>query len=193
MSDALQIVDGLDLSSELRAVHRPGEEVEDVTGRTRRLPRFFYEVASWAQARELTLCPRMAMYEFMDVDVFEAEAARTYPRYIPCAVAMLAANLSVLRKHVDTYVHVSANGGYRSPGHRRDAVPGPHQWASAADIYRIGNDYMSDRDTIEKYAGIVRELLPAARCAPYGHGEGESDDHLHVELGFLTVDPAQHA
>jgi hypothetical protein len=51
------------------------------------------------------------------VDVREVEAMRTFPRYVPCAVALLATALEVFRAEVGTFVHIAANGGYRSPGH----------------------------------------------------------------------------
>ena len=53
----------------------------------------------------------------LDVDFREAPAARRFPRYVPCAITLLAAQLQILRAEVGTIVRVAANGAYRSPGH----------------------------------------------------------------------------
>ena len=56
----LPIVDGLRLPDDLRSLLRPDETVADRFGRLHRLPRFFYEVRSWSQAKELYSSPRMS-------------------------------------------------------------------------------------------------------------------------------------
>ena len=89
-------------------------------------------------ARELT--PNFGLWEFIDVDVREAEPLRRFPRYVPCAVTLLARALERFRDHVGTFVHVAANGGYRSPAHALTAHASPHCWGTAANIYRIGDD-----------------------------------------------------
>ncbi len=48
----LAAVDGLTLSAQHRALLRPGELVELGSGKSHRLPRFFYSVPSWADAHK---------------------------------------------------------------------------------------------------------------------------------------------
>lgn len=188
----LPVVDGCTLDERRRRLLRPGAVMRDRAGRAHRLPRWFYEVHSWRQARELQLSPHVGLWELMDVDVREAELLRVaWPRYVPCAVSVLAAHLEVLRREVDTYVHVAANGGYRSPAHRLSTHASPHCWGTAANLYRVGDDWLHDRETIERYAGLVRRLLPHVRVSPYGPSPGEADDHLHLDLGWLRVEPPE--
>ena len=189
----LKMVDGLTLSQDYRTVLRPGELVTDDRGLTRRLPRFFYEVASWQHAHDIMLAPSFGLYEFINTDVREAKVLRGFPRYVPCAVTLLAAHLAVLRAEVGTFVHVAANGGYRSPAHARSRGASVHHWGTAVDIYRIGDDYMDGREMIERYADLVREILPTVWVRPYGHGSGFVDDHLHLDLGFVVQVPHEAA
>ena len=122
-------MDARRLDAERRAALRPAELVVDETGAVRRLPCFFYEVASWQIARETELAPNFALWEFIEVDLHEAAVLRMYPRYVPCAVLLLASVLSFLRQQFNQPMRISANGGYRSPSHRAvartlDALPG---------------------------------------------------------------------
>lgn len=186
----LKVVDGLALDEEVRRILRPGETMRDREGRLRRLPRWFYEVESWEDALETPLSPNFEVWEFLNVDVREAEALRTrWPRYIPCAVALLAGHLELFRREVDTYVHVAANGGYRSPGHALSTHASAHCWGTAVNLYRVGDDWLDDEKTIRRYARIVRKLMPAAHVRPYGTGVGEADDHLHIDLGWVVATP----
>lgn len=185
----LRVVDSMQLSEDFRAVLRPGELIEDRRGRARRLPRFFYEVPTWPDALELQITPHFALWEFLDVDVREAEIMRTFPRYVPCAVALLAACLELFRAEVDTFVHIAANGGYRSPGHALTRQATPHAWGTAANIYRVGDDWLDDQEKIERYNRLARRLLPGVWVRPYGRGEEMADDHIHLDFGFTTVVP----
>ena len=187
----LPIVDGRDLPRALREVLRPGELLPDRSGRKRRLPLFFYEVDSWDTALRLPLAPHFTLWEFLGVDVRETHAMRTFPRYVPCAVTLLAAHLEVLRDAVGTYVHVAANGGYRSPAHALSRFASTHCWGTAANIYRIGDDYLDSRERIERYAAIVRGRLPAVWIRAFGHDDGEADDHLHIDLGHVVSVPLE--
>lgn len=187
----LPVVDAHHLPVQVREVLRPGEEMRDRTGVRRRLPRFFYEVDSWNTALELAVAPNFCLWEFLGVDVREAPPQRSFPRYVPCAVTALAAHLSVFRQAVGTYVHIAANGGYRSPAHRLSRYASRHCWATAANLYRIGDDPLDQEDAITRYATIARSVLPAAWVRPYGHGDGESDDHLHIDLGYLLLEPVE--
>jgi hypothetical protein len=185
----LRVVDGLELGDELQAVLRPDEPFADPQGRERRLPRYFYEVASWQDALEMQITPHFCLWEFLDVDVREAEVMRTFPRYVPCAVTLLAGFLELFRQEVGTFVHISANGGYRSPAHALNRHATTHAWATAVNIYRIGDDWLDDQDEIERYIRVARRVLPGIWSRPYGSGAGFADDHLHLDLGYVTVVP----
>lgn len=185
----LRLVDGLTLAAPYRAVLRPAEVLHDEEGRARRLPRFFYEIDSWKTAKETQLAPSFSLYEFINTDVRESDVLWGFPRYIPCAVLLLAAALAVFRQKVGTYVHIAANGAYRSPAHRIARNASPHHWGTAANIYRIGDDMLDDPQTIGRYADLLREVLPAAWVRPYGHSIGFADDHLHVDFGYTVVVP----
>jgi hypothetical protein len=123
------------------------------------------------------------------VDVREAPLARAFPRYVPCALLLLAAGLELLRLEVGTYVHVAANGGYRSPGHALSRHASRHCWGTAANIYRIGDTYLDSREEIEKYAAIARRVIPGVWVRPFGQDDGEADDHLHVDIGYTVFHP----
>ena len=109
---------------------------------------------------------------------------------MPCAVGLLARVLEDFRVRVNAPVFIAANGGYRSPAHELSPVAGTHQWAAAADVYRIGDTMLNTQAAIEKYAGIARELAPELNVKPYGHLPGETDDHLHLDLGYVSLVPA---
>ena len=188
----LRLVDGFDLSDALRRVHRPGETVRDEDGRARVLPRFFYEVPSWEAALATPLTPHFALYEFVSLDVREDPAAREWPRYVPCAVVLLAGALEALRCALGERVLIAANGGYRTPAHALDRGVGarsPHHWGTAADIYRVGDTWLEDEASIARHRDRVRDILPGAWVRPYGTGPGEADDHLHLDLGFAVSVP----
>lgn len=185
----LVVVDGLELPEKYRKVLKPGETIVDAEGRRFRLPRYFYEVDSWQTARNTELAPSFGLYEFISTDVREAPELRGFPRYVPLALTHLATHLAVLRYRVATYVHVAANGGYRSPSHQGAADASVHSWGTAANIYRIGDDYLDSEEAIAKYSEIVRSTLPAVRLRPYGRHPGSTVDHLHVDLGRYVVQP----
>lgn len=186
---ALPVVDGLELGAPHRALLMPGAIVRDAHGRARRLPRFFFAVESWSMALGTRLTTHFALWEFMDVDLYEPVPLRRFPRYIPCAVSVLAAHLEVFRTEVGTAVHIAANGGYRSPSHGRSAPGSTHSWGTAANIYRIGAEYLDDREKIERYSSIATGLLPAMRATTYGHDAGSADDHAHLDIGYVTSVP----
>lgn len=191
MSLALPIVDGLQLRAPLRSLLMPGAVVRDSRGRARRLPRFFYQVDSWQAALDTQVTPHFALWEFLDVDLYEPLPVRTFPRYVPCAVTVLAAHLEVLRGATGAPVHIAANGGYRSPSHVRSNAGSTHAWACAANIYRIGDDYLDEREKIEKYSALATTLLPAARTRPYGSDPGGVDDHVHIDIGHVIAVPME--
>jgi hypothetical protein len=186
----LPVADGLHLEAPLRSLLMPGVLVRDSHARLRRLPRFFYAVDSWSVALQTRLTPHFGLWEFMDVDLYEPAPLRRFPRYVPCAIAVLAAHLEVLRSQIGAPVHIAANGGYRSPSHGRSTPGSPHAWGTAANIYRIGVEYLDERDRIERYSSLATGLLPAVRARPYGPGPGCVDDHVHLDLGYVTAVPA---
>lgn len=185
----LRVVDGLRLPAELRSVLLPGGTLRDTYGNARRLPRFYYEVPSLHVARESQLTPNFAIWEFIHTDIREAEPLRSFPRYVPCAVTMLAMALQRFRDSLGVSVRVSANGGYRSPHHALTCRASPHCWATAADIYSIGGQHLNSPEMIEKYAALAREAIPGSWTHPVGHGAEETDDHLHVDIGFVIAVP----
>lgn len=185
----LRLVDGLELPDPLRAALRPGEVVPTADGRLRRLPRWFYEVPSRQAAEEVVLAPGFVLREFLETDVREAAPLRGWPRYVPCAVTLLAAHLGLLRQRLGTLVFVAANGGYRSPAHAGSRPGSVHAWGTAADLYRVGDERLDAREVVERVAEVVREVLPGAFVRPYGFGPGFADDHLHLDLGYVTLVP----
>src|SRR5436305_7679795 len=106
----LPIVDGLALPPRHRALLNPGGLLVGRDGETHRLPRYFYEIASWDVALGTELSPHFAAWEFIDVDVREPGILRTFPRYVPCAVSILASALEAFRNEVGAPVRIMANG-----------------------------------------------------------------------------------
>jgi hypothetical protein len=102
---------------------------------------------------------------------------------------LLAAALELFRLEVGTYVHVAANGGYRSPRHALTRHASRHCWGTAANIYRIGDTFLDTREEIEKYAAIARRVIPGVWVRPFGQEDGQADDHLHLDIGYTVFDP----
>jgi hypothetical protein len=185
----LSVVDGLTLSPQYRKALRPGEMWTDAAGRQRQLPRYFYEVPSWDMAMKVQLTPHFLLWEFIQVDVRETPLLLSFPRYVPCAITLLAVCLERFREAVGSLVHISANGGYRSPSHALSRNASLHCWGVAANIYRIGDTYLDTRSAIERFSLIARETLPAVWTRPYGSPAGFAEDHLHLDLGYVTSIP----
>lgn len=186
---SLRIVDGYRLEKPRRDALMPGGVLRDRQGRTRQLPRYFYEIDSWNAALEHELAPHFHLWEFIHTDVKESAALRFFPRYVPCAVSLTATMLECFREAVGEPVRISANGGYRSPQHELTSHASTHCWASAVNIYRIGDEYLDTRERIERYAEIARETLPGAWIRPAGGDRGFSDDHLHLDFGYVVAVP----
>lgn len=186
----LRVVDACTLPRPYREVLRPGEPLTGRDGQTRELPRFFYEIPSWQVALETPLTEHFMLWEFLNVDVREAELLRArWPRYVPCAITLLAAHLEIFRREVDTFVHVAANGGYRSPAHQLSTHASTHCWGTAANLYRVGDDVLNDQASVVKYNRVARRAMPAVFTRPFGHGAGEADDHVHLDVGYALVVP----
>jgi hypothetical protein len=188
----LKIVDAFDLDDELRTILRPGEMVKDEKGRRHRLPRYFYEVPSHRAATKTRLSPHFGLNEFVLVDLKEATRLQEFPRYVPCAVRMLAFYLEQFRLAVGASVHIAVNGAYRSPMHKMSLGATPHMWGTAADVYRIGSAILKTKETIEKFNGIAEDISDQVHVFPYGHVTGsDADDHVHIDLGYLTLIPRE--
>lgn len=188
----LPIVDAQQLDDARRAALRPGEAFADRDGCLPPLPRFFYRVDSWDTARRTSVAEHFTLHEFLNVDVREAPALREFPRHVPLAVTLLAAHLELLRQATGTFVHLAANGGYRSPAHRLTDHASPHCWGTAANIYRIGDQYLDTQESIERFAQVAARVTPAIWVRPYGHEKGFSDDHLHLDIGYPRLGPRDH-
>src|SRR5437016_5238443 len=96
-SESIKVVDAFDLDDELRSFLKPGEMVRDADNRRHRLPRYFYEVPSHDAAVNIRFTPHFALNEFVLVDLRETPRLQEFPRYIPCAVRVLAFYLEQLR------------------------------------------------------------------------------------------------
>src|ERR1043166_4493169 len=191
-NDRLKVVDAFDLDDELRALLRPGEMVRDEQGRRHRLPRYFYEIAAHEEATNLRLTPHFGMNEFIFVDLREHVRLQEFPRYIPCAVRVLAFYLEQFRAAAGASVHIAVNGGYRSPAHKMSHNATPHMWGTAADVYRIGTTILKTQELIERFNDAAEQLSAHITTLPYGHVTGSTaDDHLHLDLGYITVIPRE--
>src|SRR5438876_287862 len=193
-AEVLRGSDGLNLPQEYRALLRPGEMETDLRGNVHRLPRFFYEIRSWQEAHDIRLAPHFTLAELMLVDCREARLLLSqFPHYVPCAIVLLARFLEDFRREVDAPVFISANGGYRSPAHQTGGAKSIHAWGTAANIYRIGDTWLSDAKSIQKFGSIAASLSPAVFVRPFGPQRGQTDDHLHIDLGFVSLTPREYS
>jgi hypothetical protein len=189
----LKVVDAYDLDDELRSILKPGEMVRDADGRRHRLPRYFYEIPSHEVALSTRLTPHFGLNEFVLADLKEASRLHGYPRYVPCAIRILAFYLEQFRAACGASVHIAVNGGYRSPSHKLvQQTASSHMWGTAADIYRIGTSIVKTKEAIDKYNAIAEDLSDEVRVLPYGHVTGKhADDHIHIDLGYITLIPRE--
>jgi hypothetical protein len=188
----LKVVDAFDLDDELRSALKPGELVRDADGRRHRLPRYFYEIPTHEAALATRLTPHFGVNEFILSDLKEVPRLQQWPRYIPCAVRVLAFYLEQFRSAVGASVHIAVNGGYRSPGHKLSQNATAHMWGTAADIYRIGSTIVKTKETIEKYNDVAEDVSEDIHILPYGHVTGRNaDDHVHFDLGYITMIPRE--
>ncbi|MDP9194052.1 MAG: hypothetical protein M3P06_20340 [Acidobacteriota bacterium] len=191
-TQGLKVVDAFDLEDELRSILKPGEMVKDAQGRRHRLPRYFYEITSPEAALTTRLTTHFAMNELILNDLREAPRLQQYPRYVPCAVRILAFYLEQFRAACGASVHIAVNGGYRSPSHKLAFDATPHMWGTAADVYRIGSAILKSKEQIEKYNDIAEDLSEDIQVLPYGHVTNKNaDDHVHLDLGYVTLIPRE--
>jgi hypothetical protein len=191
-TSGLKVVDAFDLDDEVRSILKPGEMMRDAQGRRHRLPRYFYEVPSHEMALETRLTAHFGLNEFILNDLKEAPRLQQFPRYVPCAVRILAFYLEHFRAVAGASVHIAVNGAYRSPSHKMAHDATPHLWGTAADIYRIGTTILKTKEAIEKYNEIAEDLSDDISVLPYGPVTGRNaDDHVHLDLGYLTHIPRE--
>ncbi len=191
-TESLRPIDGLRLAEEYRALLRPDESEAGANGTVHRLPRFFYEIGSWEEAHEIRLAPHFTLAELMLVDCREATVLlKQFPHYVPCAILLFARFLEAFRREVDAPVFISANGGYRSPAHQIGGAKSIHAWGTAANIYRIGDTFLSDTKSMEKYRTIAASLSLAVFVRPFGREKGQTSDHLHIDLGYVRLTPRE--
>jgi hypothetical protein len=191
-TEFLRPIDGLHLAEEYRELLRPGENEAGANGTVHRLPRFFYEIGSWEEAHEIRLAPHFTLAELMLVDCRETRLLLSqFPHYVPCAILLLARFLEDFRREVEAPVFVSANGGYRSPAHQIGGAKSIHAWGTAANIYRVGDTFLSDSRAIQKYRTIAASLGPAVFVRPFGREIGQTSDHLHIDLGYVRLTPSE--
>jgi hypothetical protein len=191
-TESLRPIDGLRLAEEYRALLRPDESEAGANGTVHRLPRFFFEIGSWEEAHEIRLAPHFTLAELMLVDCREASLLLSqFPHYVPCAIVLLARFLEAFRREVDAPVFISANGGYRSPAHEIGGAKSIHAWGTAANIYRIGDTFLADTKSMEKYRTIAASLGPAVFVRPFGREKGQTSDHLHIDLGYVRLTPRE--
>ncbi|HYH10399.1 MAG TPA: hypothetical protein VEK11_25365 [Thermoanaerobaculia bacterium] len=189
---ALKVVDAFDLDDELRAILKPAGMVFDSQGRRHRLPRYFYEIPSHEVAARTRLTTHFSLNEFILSDLKEETRLQQYPRYVPCAIRILAFYLEQFRTACGASVHIAVNGGYRSPSHKLAHGATAHMWGTAADVYRIGTTILKSKEAIEKYNDIAEDLSEDITVLPYGHVTGKNaDDHVHIDLGYITLVPRE--
>ena len=189
----LRLVDGRRLEQRYRDILLPGGILCDHSGQARVLPRYFYEIESWDQARETLLAPHFTVSEFIHTDVREAPPLRVFPRYVPCGTVLLALALELFRNAVGTNVYIGANGGYCSPRHARVGGASPHCWGTAANVYRVGDAYLDSQETIVRFGEIARGVIPTVWTRPLGPELEKTDDHLHLDLGYVVSIPREAA
>jgi hypothetical protein len=64
-------------------------------------------------------------------------------------------------------------------------------WGTAADLYRIGPQVLNEKDTIERFNRMAEETSDELWVMPYGHEIGKTDDHIHLDLGYISLVPRE--
>jgi hypothetical protein len=55
----------------------------------------------------------------------------------------------------------------------------------------VGDTFLSDAKSIEKYRAIAASLGPGVFVRPFGREYGKTDDHLHIDLGYASLTPRE--
>src|SRR5260370_42327158 len=132
--------------------------LRDEHGRRHRLPRYFYEIPTHEDATQIRLTHHFVINEFIFVDLRESARLQQFPRYVPCAVRVLAFFLEQFRAAAGGSVHIAVNGGYRSPAHKMSTDATPHMWGTAADVYRIGGTIPQSQELVDPVNHPAREV-----------------------------------
>jgi hypothetical protein len=185
----LTAVDGRRLPKEFRDALAPGGMRCDSDGVQHRLPRFFYEIPSWDYAMAVRLTANFGLWELIQTDVREAQILQSFTSYVPCALPLLAFALEQFREAAGTFVHIAANGGYRSPAHELSCgMATTHSWGTAVNIYKVGDTLIDNVDVWSRYAQIARSI-PGVFVRPFGDNRGQAGDNLHIDLGYVVTVP----
>ena len=83
------------------------------------------------------------------------------------------------------------SGASMSSGASGTGGASPHCWGTAANIYRIGDTLLDTPDAIRRYATLVHDVIPTAWTRPLGDERMLTDDHLHVDLGYVVSIPRE--
>jgi hypothetical protein len=192
----MKIVDGLSLPKPQRDCLRPGDLLQDGCGETHRLPRFFYEVPSWDEAKQFKLTVNFTLAELILVDCRESRALfRHPPLYVPCAVTVLGRYLQEFRNRVEA--PGLRQREWRLPIARASMGSQPARWSRQRSSLGGGRRIFIGsvtpgsmrRSPIERHARIAQGIGPEVFVRSFGCGAGETDDHLHLDLGFVTLMP----
>ena len=52
-----------------------------------------------------------------------------------------------------------------------------------------GNEWMNDRDSIERANSAISRISPSLWVRPYGPDRGEANDHVHIDIGYAILEP----
>ncbi len=178
----------------MRSLLRPGEMVRDAAG-TAASPSALLLRSSLAtrRRRRSSLTPHFASTSSSSSTSRRRSRLQDYPRYVPCAVRILAFYLERFREAFGASLHIAVNGGYRSPAHKLYAPAslahvGNRRPTSTAIGTSILNDQESDRAATGKRP---RRSADELNVLPYGHDVGKADDHLHFDLGYHDLRSAR--
>jgi hypothetical protein len=53
----------------------------------------------------------------------------------------------------------------------------------------VGDERMDDGERVERHNALARSAVPGVTTRPYGEVPGCVLDHVHLDLGFVTVTP----
>src|ERR1043166_4604795 len=85
----------------------------------------------------------------------------------------------------------TARHPYRLPAKRIGGAKSIHAWGTAANIYRVGDTFLSDAKSIGKYCAVAASLSPAVLVRSFGRDKGQTSDHLHIDLGYAGLTPRE--
>ena len=59
----------------------------------------------------------------------------------------------------------------------------------SVNIYKIGDTMLDERDVLEQYAEVAYKSMPGVYVRPFGRKPGFTDDHLHIDFGYVIAVP----